>query len=264
MKITATSDNEHGTLHFDIMADATQVPRHEHSKRRDNYVPPSPDAVRVATLQSLIGGVRTVLPEQQERLEQYDRIYAVGDVTLLKRHCVAIVGTREVSFEGAARARRLARELCAQSVVIVSGLAKGVDTEALNAAMEAGGKVTAVIGTPMNRAYPAENARLQETIYRDHLLISQFSPGEKVFPSNFPERNKLMAALSDATVIIEAGDTSGTLHQAAECVRLGRWLFIAKNVVDDPSLKWPRRFLGNPTVRVLTSSADVLGAIKAN
>jgi DNA processing protein len=157
----------------------------------------------------------------------------------------------------------LARELAKAGVVVVSGLAKGVDTEALSAAIEAGGKVVAVIGTPIDRAYPAENKLLQERIYREHLLISQFAPGQQVFPSNFPERNKLMAALSDATAITEAGDTSGTLHQAAECGRLGRWLFIAKSVVDDPLLQWPKRFMGQPRVDSFSSTEDILTAIGA-
>jgi len=187
----------------------------------------------------------------------------VGDISLLHRKCVAVVGTREVTPEGSARSRRLARELAAAGVIVMSGLAKGVDTEALNAAVEAGGRVVAVIGTPVDRAYPAENKRLQERIYREHLLISQFAPGERVFPTNFPERNKLMAALSDATAIIEAGDTSGTLHQAAECGRLGRWLFIAKSVVDNPLLQWPKRFVGQPKVASLSSTEDILKAIGA-
>ncbi len=140
----------------------------------------------------------------------------------------------------------------------MSGLARGVDTEALTAAMEAGGHVVAVIGTPVDRAYPAENAALQERIYREHLLVSQFAPDQRVFPSNFPERNKLMAALSDVTAIVEAGDTSGTLHQAAECIRLGRWLFIAKSVLDDTGLQWPNRFRSEPTCRPLAETADIL------
>ena len=119
-----------------------------------------------------------------------------------------------------------------------------------------------MIGTPVDRAYPAANKALQERIYREHLLISQFTPGERVFPSNFPERNKLMAAVSDASVIIEAGETSGTLHQAAECVRLGRWLFIAKSVANDPSLTWPSKFLPLPRCRILAKTEDVLDALR--
>jgi DNA processing protein len=118
-----------------------------------------------------------------------------------------------------------------------------------------------VIGTPIDQAYPAENARLQEAIYSGHLLVSPFAVSERVFRSNFPQRNRVMAALSDATVIIEASDTSGTLHQAAECRRLGRWLFIARAVADDSSLLWPSRFLGGPRTAVLSETADVLAAI---
>lgn len=227
------------------------------------YAVPAPQQVRISTLQELIAGVRVIIPAQQARLQTEEKLWCVGDISLVRRKCVAIVGTRDVSPDGRARSRRLARELAMAGVVVVSGLARGVDTESLTAAIEAGGKVVAVIGTPIDRAYPAENKQLQEHIYRDHLLISQFAPGERVFPSNFPERNKLMAAISDATTIVEAGDTSGSLHQAAECVRLGRWLFIANSMVSDPTLQWPKRFLGQSTVKILNSTEDVLLAIGA-
>ena len=146
-------------------------------------------------------------------------------------------------------------------VVVVSGLAEGIDTEALTGAIEAGGKVAAVIGTPLDTVYPAKNRVLQEAIYRDHLLVSQFAPKSRVFPSNFPARNRTMAALSDASVVIEASDTSGTLHQAAECQRLGRWLVIAKNVADDPALTWPGKFLGKPMTVILETTPQLLATI---
>jgi DNA processing protein len=231
------------------------------TRRSERYARPTTELVHVSTLDNLIRGTRTITPEQQTRFQSDSRLWCVGDVSLLRRKCVAIVGTRQVSPEGAARARRLARELAMKDVVIVSGLAKGVDTEALTSAIQSGGRVVAVIGTPVDVAYPAENKRLQEQIYREHLLVSQFPAGERVFRNNFPERNKLMAAVSDATAIIEAGDTSGTLHQAAECVRLGRWLFIAKSVVDDVSLQWPKRFLGQPKVTSFSSTEEIAAAI---
>jgi len=231
--------------------------------RTERYTPPTDELTRVLTLDDLISGIRNVTPEQQSRFQSDNRLWCVGDASLLRQKCVAIVGTRQVSVEGAARSRRLARELATAGVVVVSGLAKGVDTEALSAAIEAGGRVVAVIGTPIDKAYPAENKHLQEKIYREHLLISQFAPGLRVFPTNFPERNKLMAALSDATAITEAGDTSGTLHQAAECVRLGRWLFICKNVIENPSLTWPEKFRDYPNTRMLSMTDDVLRVLGA-
>jgi DNA processing protein len=189
-------------------------------------------------------------------------VHYAGDLDILNVPCVSIVGTREVSDEGRLRASRLARELTAAGAVVVSGLAKGVDHAAHSGAIENGGRTVAVIGTPLDKAYPAENAALQERIYREHLLISPFAVGEPVFKSNFPARNRVMAALSDATVIVEASDTSGTLHQAAECQRLGRWLFIMRSVAEDRSLKWPASFLGKPQVSVLSSTAELLHEIR--
>ncbi|WP_441252828.1 DNA-processing protein DprA [Tardiphaga sp. 71_E8_N1_1] len=188
-------------------------------------------------------------------------VFYSGHLDLLEGPAVSIVGTRDVSEDGRKRAAKLARQLAERHVVVVSGLARGVDTAALMSAMDHGGRVAAVIGTPLNKAYPAENAALQETIYRDHLLLSPFREGERVFKSNFPVRNRVMAAVSDATVIIEASDTSGTLHQASECVALKRWLFIAKSVLDDPKITWPARFLSNEKTVVLETVDDVLDRI---
>jgi len=188
-------------------------------------------------------------------------VFYAGDLEILDAPTVSIVGTREVSDAGWRRASQLARDLVTAGVTVVSGLAKGVDTAALTSAIANNGRVAAVIGTPLDKAYPAENAELQQDIYRRHLLMTPFHIGERVFRSNFPTRNRVMAAISDATVIIEASDTSGTLHQAAECVRLGRWLFIAKSVIDDQSLTWPARFLGQPKVSGLSATHDILKAI---
>lgn len=189
------------------------------------------------------------------------RLFYAGDLSLLQEPCVAIIGTRKVSDAGKKRTKRLAHELVQAGVAVVSGLAAGVDAAAHSSAIDAGGRTIAIIGTPLDKAYPAENARLQETIYRDHLLISQFSLGTRTFRSSFPQRNKLMATVSDATVVMEASDTSGTLHQAAECTRLGRWLFIAKSVVDDPSLEWPKKFLKYETCVPLEDVSDITGRI---
>jgi DNA processing protein len=188
-------------------------------------------------------------------------VFYAGNLDLLKRPAVSIIGTRDVTEDGRQRAWRLARELTQAGVVVVSGLARGIDTAAHVSVIEHGGITAAVIGTPLDKAYPAENAELQETIYRDYLLLSPFPIGERVFPSNFPKRNRVMAALTDASVIVEASDTSGTLHQAAECQRLGRWLFIAKSVVGNHDLTWPKEFIGKDRVAILTTTADILDVV---
>jgi DNA protecting protein DprA len=236
------------------------------ARRRSGYTPPRDrHAYRFVDLLLRIG--RAALEDRQMSFlrdassGREATVFYAGDLDLLDAPTVSIVGTREVSDAGWKRASQLARELAKSGVTIVSGLAKGVDTAALTSAMSNGGRVVAVIGTPLDKAYPAENAALQQQIYADHLLMSPFKEGDRVFKSNFPVRNRVMAAVSDATVIIEASDTSGTLHQAAECVNLGRWLFIAKSVVDDRNLKWPKKFLGQPKVGVLSSPDEIIKAI---
>jgi len=203
-------------------------------------------------------------PKQLSLLEQgsgIDAIYYSGNLSLVKERCIAIIGTRKVSDVGRKRANKFARELVDAGIVVVSGLAAGVDSQALGGAMTNGGRVIAVIGTPLDKAYPAVNGYLQEEIYRDHLLISQFAVGERTYPSSFPARNRTMAAITDASVIIEAGESSGTLHQASECVKLGRWLGISKSVVEDPRLTWPSQFIDYPKCVVLESTAELLAKV---
>jgi DNA processing protein len=238
--------------------------------RRRPYNPPEPSRIRQCWLSDLLHGTRALASSPQQALDfdgaigPRDRaLWCAGNIDLLRQPgSVAIIGTRDVSVDGAARARRLARELAERHIVVVSGLARGVDTEALTSAIDAGGSVIGVIGTSVDRAYPAENGWLQELIALNHLIVSQFEPGSRTVPRHFPERNRLMAAVTDATAIIEAGNASGTLHQATECVRLGRWLFIAKSVMDDPAIEWPAKFKDHAHVRILTETSDILDVLR--
>lgn len=231
----------------------------------------SPEAVsQIMLSESLRGTKRFGEAKQLDLLNQQKanrgdaRLYFAGDISLLQRPCVAVVGTRQVSKFGALRTERLARELVTSGVVVVSGLAYGVDTIAHHTAMTNYGKTIAVIGTPLDIASPSENAKLQEAIYREHLLISQFSSDTKTSRANFPVRNRLMAILTDATVVVEASDTSGTLHQAAECTKQGRWLFITKSMVDDKTLTWPKQFLKYSTCEVLEDVSQITERIKSS
>jgi DNA processing protein len=198
-------------------------------------------------------------------LLRFPQIHGVGDLSLLERPRVAIVGARKASLEGRRRASQLARDCARAGVVVVSGLAEGIDYAAHTSAIEHGGRTIAVIGTPLDKVYPAKHAELQRTIYRDHLLLSPFTWGDKFVPSNFPDRNRIMARLALATVIIEASDTSGSLHQASESVQVGHPVFIAAGILDNPKLTWPTRFVSTHRSlgRVLRKSSDVIEYVRA-
>lgn len=159
----------------------------------------------------------------------------------LPRPRVSIVGSRKASSDGFAAAGRIARTLVEKNVVIVSGLAEGIDTSAHEATIAAGGRTIAVLGTPLNKVYPQKNFLLQQEIMTNHLAISQFPIGHSTTRNDFVLRNRTMALISDATIIVEAGDTSGSLHQGWEALRLGRSLFIWKTVVEDSRLSWPEK-----------------------
>ncbi|MBA3526871.1 MAG: DNA-protecting protein DprA [Sphingomonas sp.] len=198
----------------------------------------------------------------RDAADPVELLYFQGDWDLTQRPAVAVVGTRKPSDAGRDRAATLAQRLVEDGFTVVSGLAEGIDTTAHEAALEAGGTTIAVIGTPLGQVYPKSNAALQQRIAKDHLLISQVPVlryDAQNFRSNrffFPERNKLMSALTLATVIVEAGETSGTLVQAREALRQGRKLFIMNSCFERSDLTWPRRFEDQGAIRI-HSYADV-------
>jgi DNA processing protein len=187
-------------------------------------------------------------------------LYYRGTWELVETRCVAVVGSRNASKEGLARARKLARELVARNFTVVSGLAVGVDAAAHRAAIDAGGRTIAVVGTPLGQIYPKENRELQEEIARDFLVISQIPvlrhAEQKWFQNRtfFPERNVTMSALTEATIIVEAGDTSGTLTQARAALHQGRKLFILDSCFQKKKLTWPARYAEQGGIRVREAS----------
>jgi DNA processing protein len=189
--------------------------------------------------------------------------YYQGNLDLLNLKSISIVGAREVTESGRARADRLAKELGREGYVIVSGLAKGVDTAALTSAIKNGFKTIAVIGTPLDKYYPKENVELQNLIKKDHLLISQvpfYRYENEPFNSHkhyFPRRNATMAAISEATVIVEASDTSGTLTQARACIQQGKKLFILDSCFKNKNITWPEHYQKLGAIRV-SSTEEIL------
>ena len=174
-----------------------------------------------------------------------DRLFAAGDLDMFRDAArVLVVGSRTASEQGLRRVGRLSRWLASRGVVVVSGLTEGVDTAAHQAALDAGGRTAAVLGTSLDRAYPRSNADLQRQLARDHLVLSQFPAGTKPEPEHFTDRGRTSVLLSDATVIMEAGDRSLALVHGWESLRLGRPLYIALSLTLNPALAWPAVMLG--------------------
>lgn len=151
-----------------------------------------------------------------------DCIWTRGDVSLLTRTAVAVVGARAASRDGQAIASQIAGDLARAGVVVVSGLARGIDSAAHIGALDAGGATIAVLGTGIDRVYPAENRELHERIAAHGLLVSEFAPGSPPDVFHFPRRNRIISGLSKAVVVVEAAEKSGSLITARLAADQGR------------------------------------------
>lgn len=182
--------------------------------------------------------------------------YYQGNLELLNTRSISVVGARKVSEEGKKRAARLVKYFVKDGFTIVSGLAEGVDTVSHKTAIESGGNTIGVIGTPLSSFYPKENKDLQQYISKKHLLISQVpfirykNQDYRMNRLFFPERNVTMSAITEATVIVEASDTSGTLIQARAALQQNRKLFILDSCFKNPSISWPAKYEAKGAIRV--------------
>lgn len=183
-------------------------------------------------------------------------IYYRGNLGLAETPCVSVIGTRKATSEGMKRAARLSGLLVEKGFTIISGLAAGIDTVAMSEAIRHGGRTIGVIGTPISEVYPKENAELQEHVARHHLLLSHvplYRYKHEPFRLRrryFPERNALMAALSHASIIVEASDTSGTLTQARAALQQGRKLMILNSCFENPAIRWPQQYEERGAIRI--------------
>ena len=148
-----------------------------------------------------------------------------GEAELLARTSVAVVGARSCSAYGAEVARLLGRELTAAGLVVVSGLARGIDGEAHRGALEAGGPTVAVLGCGIDRDYPASHRSLARAVADHGLIVSEYEPGVEPAPWQFPARNRIIAGLCAATIVVEARERSGALITADFALEDGREVF---------------------------------------
>ncbi len=174
-------------------------------------------------------GAAVLLPRDPgfpELLEQIPHmppvLFALGNLALLERPGVAIVGSRDHSAYGEQVANQVGRLAASAGLVVVSGMARGLDAVAHAAALEAGGGSIGVLGNGLGVIYPAANRRLYERMAERGLLLTEFPPGERPAVYTFPRRNRLISGLSRVTVVVEAAEGSGTLSTVDEATRQGR------------------------------------------
>ena len=149
-------------------------------------------------------------------------IWTRGDRAIFARTAVAVIGARNASQEGLIAAGEIACDLARAGIVVVSGLARGIDSAAHRGALNGGGKTIAVLGTGIDQVYPAENDLLTEQIVASGLLVSEFPPDALPLPGHFPRRNRIISGLSKAVVVVEAREKSGSLITARLAADQGR------------------------------------------
>jgi DNA processing protein len=180
-----------------------------------------------------------------------------SDPALLRRATVAVVGARSCSPYGAQVARMLGRELAGAGLAVVSGLARGVDGEAHRGALDAGGATVAVLGCGIDRDYPAAHRELATRIRATGLAVSEYAPGVEPAPWRFPARNRIIAGLSAATVVVEARERSGALITADLALEEGREVFAVPGEITS-ALSAGTNDLLKLGASPLTTPADVL------
>ena len=186
-------------------------------------------------------------------------LHVAGDVGLLSAPCVAIVGSRKASRGSLDVATEVATALVAKGLVVLSGLAAGIDSASQHAAIRSAGRTVGVVGTPLDRAYPSSSASLQERIHREHLLVSPFGQGVTTAPWHFPVRDRVIARLALATVLIEADEKSGTRYVVEECIRQGKVVFAGSGLLE--RLTWLRRAAARGEVVEWDGPKEILGRL---
>ena len=198
------------------------------------------------------------------RLKEIDQpppvLYVRGDLTTEDSWAVAVVGTRRVSAYGRQVTEELVSFFAANGVTVVSGLARGVDAIAHQSALKSGGRTIAVMGCGVDRIYPPEHKQLAEKIMASGALISDYAPGTPPEASNFPPRNRIISGLSMATVVVEAGETSGALITAQFAIDQGREVFAVPGNILAPQSKGTNRLIADGA-RPMLSGRDLLDVL---
>jgi DNA processing protein len=184
-----------------------------------------------------------------------------GRLDLTDAFSVAVVGTRSPSDDGLTRACKMSTKLAEHKVTVLSGLARGIDTAAHEACLDAGGRTIAVLGSGIRRIYPEENKPLAERIEDAGAVVSQFWPDTAPTSYTFPRRNVVTSGMGQGTVVIEASSTSGAKMQARLAVEHGKLVFLIASLVT--SHNWARAYLDRPRVYEVAQVSDIIRRLRS-
>jgi DNA processing protein len=186
-------------------------------------------------------------------------IHVDGRLTRQDGRSMAVVGARRASAAGRAAASSIAEALIHAGYTVVSGLATGIDAAAHEAALAAGGRTVAVIGTGLRHSYPPENAALQRRIAAEGAVVSQFWPDRPPTRKSFPLRNGVMSGLARGTVVVEASFRSGARLQTRLALAHGRPVFLWRTLLDEP---WAQELAERPGVHVIDEPAQIVPTVE--
>jgi DNA processing protein len=171
--------------------------------------------------------------------------------------CVAVVGSRRATWYGLDMAKRLSRELAVRGITIVSGLARGVDSQAHKGALEGGGRTIAVLGCGVDRAYPPENRELMNKVMENGAVISEYLPGTEPVPYNFPARNRIISGLSRGVAVVEASERSGSLITADFALEQGRDVYAVPGNINSAYSTGTNRLI-REGAKIVTGVGDII------
>lgn len=184
-------------------------------------------------------------------------LYAKGRLELLDRPTVAIVGTRLPTAYGREMTAKLAQELSDAGITVVSGLARGIDSRAHEAALGGAGGTIAVLPTPIDTCYPPQNLSLYRSVGDKGLLLSETPIGTKLHPGQFHQRNRIIAGLACATIVVEGARKSGSMITAKFACQENRELFAVPGPISSPKSDGPHALIREERARILTNIDDI-------
>lgn len=211
---------------------------------------------------SLLGLLSPDYPKLLSTMEDPPLVlYVWGRLADADECAMAVVGSRRASAYGVAACHRLAGALAQRGATVVSGLARGIDGVAHRAALEAGGRTIAVLGSGLNRIYPPEHRRLAETISKNGAVVSELPLDSPPLPGHFPMRNRIIAGLTLGTIVIEAAARSGSLGTAKHALEQNREVFAVPGSIDSPTTQGVHRLI-QEGAKLVTCVEDVIEELR--